>query len=167
MLDSDGYRLNVGIIIADGRGDVLWARRVRQGGWQFPQGGIQQGETPEQAMYRELEEEVGLTASDVKLWGQTKGWWRYRLPEKMVREPEAGSKACIGQKQKWFLLHLDAPEENINLAADGTPEFDHWEWVSYWYPVSHIVEFKRWVYRRMLRELSRKHVEQVRNLRAR
>lgn len=164
MLDSDGYRLNVGIVIANDQGDVLWARRVRQGGWQFPQGGIVQGETPEQAMYRELMEEVGLQASDVEIWAQTKGWWRYRLPEKMVRDPGRGGITCIGQKQKWFLLHLKSSESAINLNADDTPEFDHWEWVSYWYPVSKIVDFKRWVYRRMLRELSRKHFEAVRAL---
>ena len=164
LLDSDGYRLNVGIVIANGSGDVLWARRIRQGGWQFPQGGIQQGEKPEDAMYRELAEEVGLQPDDVELWGQTKGWWRYRLPEKMVRASSDGGITCIGQKQKWFLLHLTSPESAINLSADGTPEFDHWEWVSYWYPVSHIVDFKRWVYRRMLRELSRRHVENVRRI---
>lgn len=164
MLDSDGYRLNVGIVLADGRGNVLWAHRVRQGGWQFPQGGIQQGETPEVAMYRELGEEVGLVSTDVEVWAETKGWWRYRLPKKMVREPEHGEIVCIGQKQKWFLLRLVADESAIQLDADGSPEFDRWKWVSYWYPVANIIDFKRWVYRRMLRELSRKHAEQVARL---
>lgn len=164
MLDSDGYRLNVGIVIVNGSGDVLWARRVRQGGWQFPQGGIKQGETPEVAMYRELKEEVGLGPDDVELWGQTKSWLRYRLPEKMVREPADGGIVCVGQKQKWFLLRLHSPDSAVVLDADGSPEFDHWRWVSYWYPVSHIVEFKRWVYRRMLFELSRKHVDRCRLL---
>jgi len=161
VLDSDGYRLNVGIIIANGRGDVLWARRVRQGGWQFPQGGIHEGESPEQAMYRELGEEVGLAKSDISILGVTRGWLRYRLPEKMVRPVKSGI-SCIGQKQKWFLLELSGSESSINLNATNKPEFDHWEWVSYWYPIDQIINFKRWVYQRALKELSVVHAEKTR-----
>jgi len=160
VLDKDGYRLNVGIVIANGRGDVLWAHRTRQGGWQFPQGGIQQGETPEQAMYRELDEEVGLAAKHVDLLGVTRNWLRYRLPEQMIRHGQEGRK-CIGQKQKWFLLHLKSEDSIINVDRTSHPEFCEWEWVSYWYPVNQIIEFKRWVYQRMLRELSSVHSQKV------
>lgn len=163
MLDAKGYRLNVGIVIADGKGNVLWAKRKRQGGWQFPQGGIHEGESPIDAMYRELYEEVGLLPQDVELWGQTRSWWRYRLPEKMVREVP-GKQTCIGQKQRWFLLYLKSPESAVRLDADDEPEFESWRWVSYWFPVLQIVEFKCWVYRNMLRELSRKHSEKVLSL---
>ncbi len=163
MLDQDGFRLNVGIVVANGQGEVLWARRVRQGGWQFPQGGIKQGETPEAALYRELHEEVGLQPGDVELWGSTRGWLRYRLPKKMVRPSNEG-KPCIGQKQKWFLLKLVAPDSAVQLDAGPSPEFDRWQWASYWYPLEQIVSFKRNVYRRMLKELSVVHSRKVADL---
>ena len=164
MLDDKGFRFNVGIVVANGLGDVLWAHRVRQGGWQFPQGGMQEGESPEQAMYRELEEEVGLTEQHVELWGVTRGWLSYRLPKKMVRPVSGWRKPCIGQKQKWFLLHLKSDDSAINLKTNQKPEFDRWEWASYWYPLNQIVDFKRPVYRRMLKELSALHSQKVRSL---
>ena len=154
MIDEKGYRPNVGIIVSCPRGNVLWARRVgNQDAWQFPQGGIHQGESPEDALYRELNEEVGLNPDDVNVIAQTRGWLTYRLPKKMVRPTEG--RPCIGQKQKWFLLELLSDENTIRLDnSDEPPEFDHWEWVSYWYPVNKVVTFKRNVYRRALRELA-------------
>lgn len=152
MIDADGFRPNVGIILTNSRGELLWARRVGgQDAWQFPQGGIKQHESAEQALYRELEEEVGLRAQDVEILGVTRGWLRYRLPSRYVRQQQP---VCIGQKQKWFLLRFLGSDEQINLALNATPEFDHWRWVSYWYPVNNVVAFKRDVYRRALRELS-------------
>ncbi len=152
MIDADGFRPNVGIILTNSRGELLWARRVGgQDAWQFPQGGIKQHESAEQALYRELEEEVGLCAQDVEILGVTRGWLRYRLPSRYVRQQQP---VCIGQKQKWFLLRFLGSDEQINLALNATPEFDHWRWVSYWYPVNNVVAFKRDVYRRALRELS-------------
>lgn len=152
MIDADGFRPNVGIILTNSRGELLWARRVGgQDAWQFPQGGIKQHETAEQALYRELEEEVGLKPQDVEILGVTRGWLRYRLPSRYVRQQQP---VCIGQKQKWFLLRFLGSDEQINLALNATPEFDHWRWVSYWYPVNNVVAFKRDVYRRALRELS-------------
>lgn len=159
MIDRDGFRPNVGIVLADGAGRVLWARRVGQNAWQFPQGGIQNSENPEQAMYRELHEEIGLQRDDVELLASTRGWLRYRLPEGLVRKGQ--SPLCIGQKQKWFLLRLRSAEERISFNAGAKPEFDHWEWVSYWYPVGQVVAFKRGVYRRALRELSPRHCRLV------
>jgi NTP pyrophosphohydrolases including oxidative damage repair enzymes len=152
VIDADGFRPNVGIILTNSRGELLWARRVGgQDAWQFPQGGIKQHESAEQALYRELEEEVGLRAQDVEILGVTRGWLRYRLPSRYVRQQQP---VCIGQKQKWFLLRFLGSDEQINLALNATPEFDHWRWVSYWYPVNNVVAFKRDVYRRALRELS-------------
>jgi len=152
VIDADGFRPNVGIILTNSRGELLWARRVGgQDAWQFPQGGIKQHESAEQALYRELEEEVGLRAGDVEILGVTRGWLRYRLPTRYVRQQQP---VCIGQKQKWYLLRFLGTDEQINLALNATPEFDHWRWVSYWYPVNNVVAFKRDVYRRALRELS-------------
>ncbi|PIE37431.1 MAG: RNA pyrophosphohydrolase [Gammaproteobacteria bacterium] len=155
MIDKDGYRANVGIILANDAGQLLWARRVGgQDAWQFPQGGINADETPEQALYRELGEEVGLNKSDVQLLASTQGWLRYRLPKRYVRWGQ--DPLCIGQKQKWFLLRLLAQDEAVNLnpGHEARPEFDHWEWVSYWYPLGKVVAFKREVYRRALKELA-------------
>lgn len=150
MIDSDGYRPNVGIIISNQVGQVLWARRIGQHSWQFPQGGINQGETAEQAMYRELYEEVGLKPEDVKVVATSRSWLRYRLPKRLIRE--GTNPVCIGQKQRWFLLQLTSPEHAVNLGASGHPEFDEWRWVSYWYPVRQVVSFKRDVYRKAMKE---------------
>jgi putative (di)nucleoside polyphosphate hydrolase len=153
VIDADGFRPNVGIILTRRQGGVLWARRVGgQDAWQFPQGGIKQNENPEQALFRELHEEVGLEAKDVTILGVTKGWLRYRLPTRYVRQQQP---VCIGQKQKWYLLELTEADDRIDLAGGGShPEFDQWRWVSYWYPVNNVVSFKRDVYRRALKELS-------------
>lgn len=156
MIDSDGFRPNVGIILTNDQGQVLWARRVGgQDAWQFPQGGINHHETPEQALYRELGEEVGLTDTDVDVMACTRGWLRYRLPHRLIRHK--AQPLCIGQKQKWFLLRLKTGEERITLDNDGHAEFDDWRWVSYWYPLGKVVAFKRDVYRRALKELAATH----------
>lgn len=151
MIDSDGYRPNVGIVICNKLGKLLWAKRIGQSGWQFPQGGIKANESLEDALFRELDEEVGLAADEVEVLHQTADWLHYRLPKNFIRYNK--DPLCIGQKQKWFLLGLEADESRITLSSSGQPEFDDWRWVSYWYPVNQVVEFKRDVYRRALEEL--------------
>lgn len=152
MIDSDGFRANVGIILANENNEVLWARRIGQNSWQFPQGGIKESETPEQALYRELHEEIGLVDSDVSIIASTKNWLRYRLPKKMVRHNS--HPICIGQKQKWFLLRMLSSDARVTMDTSHSPEFDNWQWVSYWYPLGQVVSFKREVYRRAMKELS-------------
>lgn len=152
MIDPDGFRPNVGIILANPSGQVLWARRAGHDAWQFPQGGISQNESPEQAMYRELWEEVGLEIPDVKIIASTRGWLRYRLPRRFVRQDN--NPVCIGQKQKWFLLQMLTDDDRVILTHTHPPEFDGWRWVSYWYPLNQVVSFKREVYRRALTELA-------------
>lgn len=153
VIDSDGFRPNVGIVLANDRGQVLWARRVGgRDAWQFPQGGINSGESPEQALYRELHEEVGLTQDAVQVMGSTNGWLRYRLPQRFVRKGQ--KPLCIGQKQKWFLLRMLADDTAVQLDLNDKPEFDHWQWVSYWYPLNQVISFKREVYRRAMKELA-------------
>ena len=151
MIDSDGFRSNIGIVICNRVGQLLWAKRAGESGWQFPQGGIKKRETLEQALYRELNEEVGLTAEDVRILHQTDGWLHYRLPKNFVRHHK--NPLCIGQKQKWFLLSLESNDSKVRLTKSGQPEFDEWRWVSYWYPLHQVIEFKRDVYRKALKEL--------------
>ncbi|MEX2131683.1 MAG: RNA pyrophosphohydrolase [Pseudohongiellaceae bacterium] len=150
MIDSNGYRPNVGIVICNREGRLLWAKRVGQKAWQFPQGGIKQGETLEQALYRELDEEVGLQADEVQVLHTTRNWLHYNLPENFIRHNM--DPVCIGQKQRWFLLGLKVEEAKIDLTKSATPEFDDWRWVSYWYPLRQVIEFKRDVYQRTLQE---------------
>ncbi len=154
MIDSDGFRPNVGIILANSKGQVLWARRIGQNSWQFPQGGISEGETPEQAMFRELQEEVGLTAKDIEIIAVTRGWLRYKLPKRMIRQHSLP--VCIGQKQKWYLLKIKSGDDAVNINTTNMPEFDGWRWVSYWYPLGQVISFKREVYRKAMKELSPK-----------
>ena len=151
MIDSEGFRLNVGIVICNTAGQLLWAKRIGQSSWQFPQGGIKHNESAEDALYRELEEEVGLRQQHVSLLHQTDDWLHYRLPENYIRRHK--SPLCIGQKQKWFLLGLKGAEADIALSRSGTPEFDDWRWVNFWYPVEQVIEFKRDVYRAALEQL--------------
>lgn len=152
MIDSDGFRPNVGIILTNDRGQVLWARRIGQDAWQFPQGGIRSQETPIDALYRELREEVGLRPESVEILACTRGWLKYRLPKRMIRYN--AMPICVGQKQKWFLLRMLGDDSAVTLNESDDPEFDGWEWVSYWYPLAKVVSFKRDVYRQALAELA-------------
>lgn len=152
MIDSDGFRPNVGIVLGGTSGQVLWAKRINQDAWQFPQGGIQRGESPRDALFRELHEELGLLPEHVQMLGVTTGWLRYRLPSRYLRRSRG--RICVGQKQKWFALRLVGAETAVRLDVTGKPEFDGWRWVDYWQPLDEVVEFKRDVYRKALNELA-------------
>jgi len=154
MIDSDGFRPNIGIILTNHRGRVLWGKRIHQEAWQFPQGGMVEGETPEQTLFRELREELGLEKNQVTIVGRTRHWLRYRLPKHMVRD---SLPTCIGQKQLWYLLRIEVPDASVRLNHTPKPEFDDWAWVNYWYPLRQVILFKREVYRRALRELAYYH----------
>lgn len=151
MIDADGFRPNVGIVLARDDGRVFWARRAGQDGWQFPQGGMNTDETPLEAMYRELAEETGLQPEHVDVLGSTPGWLRYRLPRRLRRRNQRP--VCVGQKQVWFLLHFLADESVVRLDATEHPEFDVYRWVDFWYPANNVIAFKRRVYQRALRHL--------------
>ena len=151
MIDLDGYRANVGIILCNQHHQVMWAKRTGQDAWQFPQGGISDGEQPTDAMYRELWEETGLREKHVELLASTTSWLRYKLPKRLIRKKALPH--CIGQKQIWFLLQFCCGEEDVNLSASGKPEFDQWKWVDFWHPVENVVFFKRRVYHCALTQL--------------
>jgi len=151
MIDIDGYRPNVGIILLDNNGKVFFAKRYKDSGWQFPQGGINTDETNEEAMYRELYEEIGLKPEHVELLGSTPGWLRYKLPKKFQRKHS--KPLCIGQKQVWYLLKFLGEESHLSFNHTDSPEFDDWKWVNFWYPVNKVVKFKKGVYIKALKLL--------------
>ena len=153
MIDRDGYRPNVGIIICNCKNEVFWGKRVKEHSWQFPQGGIKPGETPEHAMYRELHEEVGLSPSHVQILGRTRDWLRYEVPERWLRRDWRGN--YKGQKQIWYLLRLTGRDCDVHLRASEKPEFDAWRWHDYWVPLESVIEFKRDVYQQALNELAK------------
>jgi len=150
-IDSQGFRANVGIVLMRDRGEVFLGGRRDGRGWQFPQGGVLRNERPEEALYRELHEEVGLERDDVELVASTGHWLRYRLPQQYVRR--RSRPLCIGQKQRWFLLRMLSDDSRLRFDTTSEPEFDDWRWVDYWSPVREVIYFKRSVYARALREL--------------
>jgi len=151
LIDEHGFRPNVGIILSNSDGKVFWGKRVGQRSWQFPQGGINEGETPLEAMYRELHEEVGLSEEHVEVMGFTASWLKSRLPKHLIRRRSAP--VCIGQKQVWYLLRLISDDSYVNLGATDMPEFDGWRWVHHRRPIREVVYFKRTVYEKALEEL--------------
>ena len=153
MIDRDGYRPNVGIILVNWKNEVFWGKRINQHSWQFPQGGIKSGESPEEAMFRELQEEVGLCSEHVRVLGRTRGWLKYDVPDQWIRREWRGN--YRGQKQIWYLLKLVGRDSDVSLRASSHPEFDAWRWNDYWVPLESVIEFKRDVYRRALSELER------------
>jgi putative (di)nucleoside polyphosphate hydrolase len=149
--NNEGYRPNVAMVVINSMNKVLICRRKNTRTWQFPQGGIDNGEDIKKAMYRELSEEVGLSKDDVSLVGESEGTITYDIP-KTIRSKVLGGK-FKGQEQKWFLLKLKKDNSEIKLDNETFPEFDKYEWVSFWQPLNRIVDFKREAYREALSEL--------------
>jgi len=153
IIDKNGYRANVGIVLMNQHKELFFAKRRYQSGWQFPQGGIRFGETPEIAMHRELLEEIGLTKNDTELLSESSHWYQYKIPKKNLRKLKKGKPRVIGQKQKWFLLKLIVPDETINLTYNSKfQEFDKWKWVDPTLPAMQVIGFKQQVYEQVLTE---------------
>ncbi len=153
MIDRNGYRSNVGIILLNKKNEVFWGKRIKQNSWQFPQGGINPGESPKQAMYRELAEEIGLHPCHVEIVGRTRDWLRYEVPDHWIKREWRGN--YKGQKQIWYLLRLVGRDSDVSLRTSIRPEFDAWRWNQYWVELESVVEFKRQVYCQALTELAR------------
>ena len=152
MLDDQGYRPNVAILLLNQHNKVFWAKRRGQTSWQFPQGGIDPGETAEECLVREIYEEIGLRSEHIQVLGKTQSWLYYDVPNEFIRAAERG--IYRGQKQIWFLLRLLGGDEHISLNRHEKPEFDDWCWCDYWFPVDQVIEFKRPVYAQALNELA-------------
>ena len=151
MIDKDGYRKNIGIILCNSKNELLICKRLKEDSWQFPQGGFEKNESSENAMFRELFEEIGLQKNDIAILGKTKKWLKYDLPKKYQRK--TNNQLCVGQKQIWFLLRLISNDQSINLRTSKKPEFDAWEWVSEKTPLEIVISFKKNVYIKALNEL--------------
>ncbi len=149
---QNGYRLNVGIVLINEHRQLFWGQRVQQDSWQFPQGGLLEGESAIDAMYRELYEEIGLQKKDVRVLSETKEWFSYALPKKFIRNHSTPK--VVGQKQKWFLLQLRSSEKNIKLDVAEEPEFCSWLWVNFWHPIEKVIFFKKDVYQQVLEEFN-------------
>lgn len=151
MINTKGFRSGIAIVLMNDQRQVFIARRIGQpDAWQFPQGGIHEGETPQEAMYRELHEEIGLLPHDVEIIAEYKDWLKYRLPKNMIRY--YSKPLCIGQRQRWFLLRLKTSDQNIDFRVTDSPEFDLFRWVDYWYPINKVIAFKKHVYQKALKE---------------
>ncbi|SVC75148.1 uncharacterized protein METZ01_LOCUS328002 [marine metagenome] len=154
VIDQQGYRANVGIVLINNKKEIFFAKRKHQSGWQFPQGGIGIGESLKSAMYRELLEETGLTKDHVEVIYQSKTWYHYKIPKIHLRKPTNGSYQVIGQKQKWFLVKLNGSDASVNLTFDSkkNQEFDDWKWVDVSIPAKEVIWFKQNVYQKVLTE---------------
>lgn len=151
MNEESNYRLNVGLIIVNTYGKVLICKRKNSNQWQFPQGGIDKGESPIEAAKREIFEEVGIKPSKIKVLGKIKDWVKYKIPKELAKK-SFKKKGIVGQKQKWFIFKIKS-EACISFVNDPDNEFDDFAWVSYWRPIALIVSFKKEVYRNVLAEL--------------
>ena len=153
MSSQEEYRSCVVAVIVGPKNKVLRCQRIDHDGWQFPQGGIDQGESPLEAVLRETKEEVGLEEQDIEIIFETKDWFKYDVPRDK-RPKYFRRNVYKGQKQKWFLARLLSDDTKINLHASRPIEFDDWVWVSFWAPLDQVIEFKRDVYKKALEELS-------------
>ena len=152
MLDKDGYRLNVGIILLSPNNQVFWGKRKGESSWQFPQGGLYENEEMEQGMLRELNEELGLLPKHIQIIAHTDKWLYYDVPSTYNR---SHNRIYRGQKQIWYLLRLIGQEYNINVKYHKEQEFDAWRWINYWEPIDLVIPFKHDVYEHALQELSK------------
>ena len=149
-MKGKSYRKNVGLIVLNQKNKLLLCRRKNQKTWQFPQGGIDSGESPQAAAFRELFEEVGIHKREVKVVKKSDHWFDYDLPEKYQKRSDTMRK-FKGQTQKWFMFKANT-ELNVSLCNNVQQEFVDYKWVSFWYPLSHIVLFKKDVYQNVLNE---------------
>ncbi|HYD17402.1 MAG TPA: RNA pyrophosphohydrolase [Patescibacteria group bacterium] len=145
------YRAGVGIVLLNRVGCVFVGERLdNKGAWQMPQGGIDAGEEPEVAVFRELKEEVGTkNARIIAVMGE---WISYDIPDRTAKKLWGGK--YKGQRQKWIALEFLGSDDEIDLAADDHPEFSKWKWVEMANLLDYVVPFKRDVYRRVMKEFA-------------
>ncbi|MCP4475189.1 MAG: RNA pyrophosphohydrolase [Gammaproteobacteria bacterium] len=154
MANLTDYRAGVGAIVVNRQRKLLLAKRSDStGGWQFPQGGLLSGESAEQALYRELYEELGLKPGKIMRLAETKEWLSYRFPPGITRR-YVRNRSYIGQKQRWFLVKMLTSNRDIKLNVTDSPEFSAFRWVDYWQPLEEVVEFKYELYHQVLEQFA-------------
>ena len=148
------YRPCVGIMLLNASGQVFTAKRIDNPAdyWQMPQGGIDPGETPDVAAYRELEEETGIGPAKAELLAESASWLHYSLPDHLVGKMWKG-RFC-GQVQKWFAMRFTGEDADIDIHDRAHPEFSDWRWAAPESLPAKIVPFKTQLYRDVLQEFS-------------
>ena len=144
------YRRCVGMMILNNKNEILVGRRIDHpsGYWQMPQGGIDLNENPEEAVWREMMEEIGTNKA--KLIQISDHWLNYDIPKDTLEKLPWG-KTYVGQTQKWFVFRFTGQDSDINVSTEN-PEFSEWKWSKYESLVNNIVPFKREIYKRIINE---------------
>jgi len=144
------YRRCVGMMILNNKNEILVGRRLDHpsGYWQMPQGGIDLDENPEEAVWREMMEEIGT--NNANLIHISKHWLNYDIPKDTLEKLPWGH-MYIGQTQKWFVFRFTGQDNDINVSTDN-PEFSEWQWSKYESLVDNIVPFKREIYKKVINE---------------
>lgn len=156
MQNKNDYRRNVGVAIFNTKGQVWLGKRFGEDGphcWQFPQGGMDEGEKPKAAAERELYEETGLRAETMDYLGRIKGWTYYEFPPEL-RAQKRQKFNHVGQRQKWFAFRYYGDGTDVDLKSHGVQEFSEWRWADLDSIADTIVPFKRAVYERLIIEFA-------------
>ena len=147
------YRSGVGIMLVNQKGEIFVGKRIdnHSDAWQMPQGGIDAGESEDEAMFRELREETGIIDNSVKVLQKSQFHYYYNLPYKLQKKFWGGK--YLGQKQRWYLVEFTDDDSTINVKTED-PEFSHWRWIGRQDIVDVIVPFKRELYEDVIKEFS-------------
>jgi putative (di)nucleoside polyphosphate hydrolase len=151
------YRKNVGAIILNKNKEIFVGKRFGtqvKVSWQMPQGGIGENETEEDALFREMEEEIGILQNNFSILGKTQDHHYYTIPKKMRKS--AWNNIYVGQRQRWFLLEFKGKDEDFNINTEF-PEFAEWKWLSAEDVIENAISFKREIYLKVLIEFNLLH----------
>jgi len=147
------YRKGVGAVIINNHNEIFVGKRIdnNSDAWQMPQGGIDNNENEDLAVFREINEETSISPDKLEIISKSNNYFYYNLPYNLQKKFWGGK--YLGQKQRWYLLKFTGQNQDINVATDD-PEFSDWKWVSRDNIIDSIVEFKREMYQQIFNEFS-------------